>query len=96
VIEDAPAGVQAAHAAGSRVIGVTTTFSAAELDEAELVVPSLASLRLASTANDTTDTPLLTHMRKCCYHTPGSGNNSHSRPGTRLKSSALEVSYNYH
>ena len=63
VIEDAPAGVQAAHAAGSRVIGVTTTFSAAELDEAELVVPSLASLRLASTANDTTDTPLLTLMR---------------------------------
>lgn len=63
VIEDAPAGVQAAHAAGSRVIGVTTTFSAAELDEADLVVPSLASFRLASTANDTTDTPLLTLMR---------------------------------
>ena len=63
VIEDAPAGVQAAHAAGSRVIGVTTTFSAAELNEADLVVPSLTSFRLASTANDTTDTPLLTLMR---------------------------------
>jgi mannitol-1-/sugar-/sorbitol-6-phosphatase len=63
VIEDAPAGVQAAHAAGSRVIGVTTTFSAAELDEADFVVPSLASFRLASTANDTTAALLLTLMR---------------------------------
>jgi sugar-phosphatase len=63
VIEDAPAGVLAAHAAGSRVIGVTTTFSAAELDEADFVVPSLAGLRLACTANDTTTAPLLTIMR---------------------------------
>jgi mannitol-1-/sugar-/sorbitol-6-phosphatase len=62
VIEDAPAGVQAAHAAGSRVIGVTTTFSAAELDEADFVVPSLAGLRLASTANESTAAPLLTLM----------------------------------
>ena len=62
VIEDAPVGVQAAHAAGSRVIGVTTTFSAAELEGADFVVPSLASFRLASTANDTTAAPLLTLM----------------------------------
>jgi sugar-phosphatase len=60
VIEDAPAGMQAAHAAGSRVIGVTTTFSVADLDEADFVVPSLASLRLAFTENSTTSTPLLT------------------------------------
>lgn len=63
VIEDAPAGVQAAHAARSRVIGVTTTFSAAELDEADFVVPSLASLRLDFTASDTTAALSLTLMR---------------------------------
>jgi mannitol-1-/sugar-/sorbitol-6-phosphatase len=60
VIEDAPAGIQAAHAAGSRVIGVTTTFPVADLDEADFVVPSLASLHLAFTENGTTPTPLLT------------------------------------
>jgi sugar-phosphatase len=59
VIEDAPAGIQAAHAAGIRVIGVTTTFPVADLEEADFVVPSLASLRLA-TENGTTPTPLLT------------------------------------
>jgi len=31
VIEDAPAGIQAARAAGMRVIGVTTTLSAQEM-----------------------------------------------------------------
>ena len=37
VIEDAPAGVQAALAAGMRVIGLTTTHAAAELQAATLV-----------------------------------------------------------
>jgi len=60
VIEDAPAGLQAAHAAGSRVIGVTTTFSVADLDEADFVVPDLSSLRLAFIENGTTSPPLLT------------------------------------
>jgi mannitol-1-/sugar-/sorbitol-6-phosphatase len=60
VIEDAPAGMQAAHAAGSRVICVTTTFSVTDLDEADFVVPSLASLRLAFAENSTTSAPLLT------------------------------------
>jgi beta-phosphoglucomutase-like phosphatase (HAD superfamily) len=32
VLEDAPAGVRAARAAGMRVIGVTTTLSRAEMD----------------------------------------------------------------
>ncbi len=37
VVEDAPAGVQAALAAGMRVIGLTTTHAAAELQAATLV-----------------------------------------------------------
>lgn len=60
VIEDAPAGIQAAHAAGSRVIGVTTTFSATDLDEADFVVPELSYLHLAFTESGTTSRPLLT------------------------------------
>ena len=60
VIEDAPAGIQAAHAAGSRVIGVTTNFSVADLEEADFVVPELSRLRLAFTENGATSAPLLT------------------------------------
>ena len=60
VIEDAPAGIQAAHAAGSRVIGVTTTFSVVDLEGADFVVPELSHLRLAFTEHGTTSSPLLT------------------------------------
>jgi beta-phosphoglucomutase family hydrolase len=42
VIEDAPAGLRAAKAAGMRAIGVTTTRPAADLDAADLIVSSLA------------------------------------------------------
>jgi len=42
VIEDAPAGLQAAKAAGMRAIGVTTTHPAADLGDADLVVESLS------------------------------------------------------
>ena len=42
VIEDAPAGIQAAKAAGMRAIGVTTTHAAPDLAGADLVVESLA------------------------------------------------------
>lgn len=35
VIEDAPAGIAAGHAAGARVVAVTTTHDAAELSETE-------------------------------------------------------------
>ena len=42
VIEDAPAGLQAAKAAGMRAIGVTTTRPAADLGDADLVIESLA------------------------------------------------------
>jgi HAD superfamily hydrolase (TIGR01509 family) len=42
VIEDAPAGLQAAKAAGMRAIGVTTTRPAPDLADADFVVDSLA------------------------------------------------------
>lgn len=42
VVEDAPAGLQAAKAAGMLAIGVTTTRPAADLGDADLVVDSLA------------------------------------------------------
>lgn len=41
VIEDAPAGVQAAHAAGMRCLALTTTRPAEDLKEADRVVSSL-------------------------------------------------------
>ena len=48
VIEDAPAGLQAAKRAGMRAIGVTSTHPAADLADADLVVDSLTeeSVRL--------------------------------------------------
>ncbi len=45
VLEDAPAGLAAARAAGAATVAVTTTHSAAELD-ADLVVPDLSVLRI--------------------------------------------------
>jgi len=50
VVEDAPAGVQAAIAAGMRVVGLATNHAADELREhgARLVLPDLASLTLAA------------------------------------------------
>lgn len=44
VIEDAPAGIRAAHAAGMKAIGLTSTFAAADLCEADAVIESLANL----------------------------------------------------
>jgi len=45
-IEDSPAGVRAARAAGMAVIAVTNTHPANDLAEADTVIDSLASLRL--------------------------------------------------
>jgi len=45
VIEDAPAGIEAAHAAGMKAIGLTSTFSASEL-HADSVVEDLRHLRV--------------------------------------------------
>ncbi len=45
VVEDAPAGVQAARAAGCAALAVATTVAAAELGAADLVVPDLSAVR---------------------------------------------------
>ena len=50
VIEDAPAGLQAAKAGGMRAIGVTTTHAAPHLGDADLVVDSLAEKRCAASS----------------------------------------------
>lgn len=43
VVEDAPAGVAAARAAGMRVVAITTTHRAADLAEADEVLSTLAA-----------------------------------------------------
>ncbi|HET7427773.1 MAG TPA: HAD-IA family hydrolase [Gemmatimonadales bacterium] len=48
VVEDAPAGVQAARAAGMRVVGLTTTHQSEELD-ADACAASLAGVYLGRT-----------------------------------------------
>jgi sugar-phosphatase len=48
VIEDAPAGVEAARAAGMRVIAVTTTHPALELHAATVLAPSLTAIHLGA------------------------------------------------
>jgi len=47
VLEDAPAGIQAAHAAGMKVISLPTTYPASELQEADVVVSGLAKITVS-------------------------------------------------
>jgi sugar-phosphatase len=47
VIEDAPAGIQSAHAAGMKVIGLTSTYPASALGEADAVVQRLDQIHVA-------------------------------------------------
>ncbi len=46
VFEDAKVGIEAGHRAGFPVVAVTTTHPAEDLQEADLVVDSLAELSL--------------------------------------------------
>jgi len=46
VVEDAPFGIEAAHAAGMKVIGLASTYPAAELLEADAVVQSLEQIQI--------------------------------------------------
>jgi sugar-phosphatase len=48
VVEDAPAGVASARAAGARVVGVTSTNSAHNLVGADIIVGRLADLRVSA------------------------------------------------
>jgi len=43
VLEDAPAGVAAGRAAGMRVVGILTTHAAADLEDADETVPTVAA-----------------------------------------------------
>ena len=48
VFEDAPAGIEAAHAAGMRVIALPTTYPADALSAADALIPDLSHLRARS------------------------------------------------
>jgi sugar-phosphatase len=48
VIEDAPAGIQAAHAAEMRVIAVTTTHEPVALSAADWIIRDLAGLQIVT------------------------------------------------
>jgi sugar-phosphatase len=48
VIEDAPAGIQAAHSAGMKVIGNASTYTPDKLTEADAVVGKLGQIHVTS------------------------------------------------
>ena len=52
VVEDAPAGLEAARAAGMRSVGIAGTFPAERLSMADHVVPSLGALRVTAGTPD--------------------------------------------
>ena len=53
VIEDAPAGIQAARAAGMKVIGITSTYPAEALEQADAVIARLAQIRVTPNGSGT-------------------------------------------
>ena len=50
VVEDAPAGLEAAHAGGMKAIGISSTFPAYELKPADAVIERLAQIRVRNLA----------------------------------------------
>ena len=48
VIEDAPAGIRSAHAAGMKVFALTSTYAASSLSEADAVIEKLDQLRIVA------------------------------------------------
>jgi sugar-phosphatase len=46
VVEDAPAGIQAARAGGMKVVGITSTYPAKTLAHADAVIEKLAAIRV--------------------------------------------------
>jgi len=51
VIEDAPAGIEAAHAAGMKVIGFASTYTPEKLAEADAVVSTFARIQVSANGN---------------------------------------------
>jgi sugar-phosphatase len=51
VVEDAPPGIVAAHAAGMRVVAIASTYERAALTGADAVVPVLSRLSVATTSD---------------------------------------------
>ena len=47
VIEDAPAGIRSAHAGGMKVVGLTSTYPASKLEEADAVVEKLGRIHVS-------------------------------------------------
>jgi beta-phosphoglucomutase-like phosphatase (HAD superfamily) len=48
VIEDTPAGIESAHAAGMRVVAITTTYPLERLTGADAVVERLTDLTVVN------------------------------------------------
>jgi len=48
VIEDAPAGIGAAHAGGMKAIGITSTYPASGLQESDAVIQTLSQIKVES------------------------------------------------
>ncbi len=57
VIEDAPAGLESAKAAGMRVVAVATTHREEHLQEADVVVGALSDIRVLTQAGDGGNSP---------------------------------------
>jgi mannitol-1-/sugar-/sorbitol-6-phosphatase len=47
VLEDAPAGIRSAHAGGMKVIGLSSTYPASQLGDADAVVERLSRIQVA-------------------------------------------------
>jgi sugar-phosphatase len=47
VIEDAPAGIQSAHAGGMKVIALASTYPVSELHDADAVATSLGQIKVS-------------------------------------------------
>ena len=48
VIEDAPNGIRSAHAGGMKAIALTSTYPAADLQEADVVLKNLKQIQVRS------------------------------------------------
>jgi mannitol-1-/sugar-/sorbitol-6-phosphatase len=48
VVEDAPAGIQAARAGGMKVVGITSTYAADALGQADAVIGKLGQIQVTS------------------------------------------------